>query len=196
MAIADLPHAELVEISVNEIGLIQKQSETEPGQPSHDDPVALGFGAWARPLQRLKYYIGKIRIDALRWKDGRRHHTEVGFVKLAVDELVDMDGQPVPMVALYLTENDTDSSDQAQQPVAIFTRRGIRFLAPVSIEAGINAPVPSRVSRFYSDDGRFCFNVQGPTSGQPTGAIIQYDTHDSPDESTWTAVGKVPIEPL
>lgn len=45
----------------------------------------------------------------------------------------------------------------------------------------------SPASRFYSDDGRYCFNVQGDDGGK----IVQYDTHGSSDESGWTAVGEL-----
>lgn len=48
-------------------------------------------------------------------------------------------------------------------------------------------------SRFYSDHGRFCFNVQ---DDQPEPKIIVYDTHSSADESTWTAVGQMKQVPL
>lgn len=56
-------------------------------------------------------------------------------------------------------------------------------------------------SRFWSDDGVFCFNVQGPASGQPDGKIIQYrtvDAHGHPilDESQWTAVATWSGTPL
>lgn len=132
----DLDEAEFIPISVNEASILQKMSETEPGQPRLDDPVALGMAAWARPLARLKYYVGKFRMDAMRWKDGKRHFTSLGFIKRAVDELFDGDGRPLPMWAIYLTENDDVSTDAAEQPVAIFTRRGIRFLVPVLMEAG------------------------------------------------------------
>lgn len=192
--IHDLPHADFYRVSVNEIALDQKQSDTEPGQPSHDDPVAFRFGAWAnpkdreRPLGRLKWYIAKISLDVLRWIQGRKSRTEIGFLKLAVDELFDMDGKPVPMVALFLTENTEDSFDDAMAPVAIFTRSGIRFLVPVY---GMNQSVAPKVTRFYADNGKYCFNVQGDTDGQ----IIRYDTHGSADETTWTATGKVVIDP-
>ena len=184
MSIADLPHAELKEVAVNEIALDQKQEGTS-GQPSLDDPVAFRWGAWANPLGRLKWYIAKLSMDVLRWKDARVHRTEVGFIKLAIDELIDNDGQPVPMVALFLTGNTTGSSDEDQQPVAIFTRRGIRFLAPVTVEAGINTTVNPRVTRFYTDHGRFFINWQDDTGG-PTGIIY--------DDATGRAVGKIPIE--
>lgn len=156
MAIAELPHAVLHEVSVNEIALDQRQSETEPGQPSHDDPVAFRYGAWANPLGRLKYYLAKWSLDVLRWKDGRTHRTEIGFVKLAVDELFDMDGDPVPMLALYLTNNDTDSTDEAQQPVAIFTRKGIRFCAPI-LEGGGSAGLTMQI---WDGEGRHFCQVQ------------------------------------
>ena len=199
MAIHELPHAELREVAVNEIA-VDQTSQTErpsqygpdlPDQPSLDDPVALRFGAWANPLGRLKWYISKISMDVLRWKDGRRHRTEVGFIKLAVDELYDMDGQPVPMVALFLTNNATGSTDADQQPVAIFTRRGIRFMAPVSCEAGCSCGSSGGsggpVTRFYTDHGKFMINWQDDT-GLPSGIV--YDMQSG----TPVAVGRVPIE--
>lgn len=56
-----------------------------------------------------------------------------------------------------------------------------------------HGPVGSvTASRFYSDDRRYCFNVQGDDGGK----IVQYDTHFSADESTWTAVGQFRSDPL
>ena len=197
--IDDLPHAIFGAASVNELELRQKSKaesqdplDPDPSQPSHDDPVAFRFGAWANPLGRLKWYIAKISLDVLRWVDGKIHRTEVGFIKFAVDELYNNDGKPLPMVAIYLTENATDSTDQAQQPVMIWTRAGIRCLVPFIVEAGINAPVTSKVTRFYTDHGRYVVNWQDDT-GWPSGVV--YDTHDSIDESTWTHVGTVRIDP-
>lgn len=54
-----------------------------------------------------------------------------------------------------------------------------------------------RVSRFYSGDGRYCYNVQSdPTEEFPHGRIVQYATNDSLDESTWTAVAQFRGDPL
>ena len=205
MAIADLPHAILSEISPNEVGLDQKskaesQDETEPRplsseQPSMDDPVGLGFGAWARPVDRqtgvarLKYYIGKFRFDALRWINNRKHRTEVGFAKVAVDELFDGDGRPMPLVAIYLTENDVDSFDQAEQPVVIVTRRGMRVLVPIHAEGGIVGAVPvagGLPTAFRSDNGQYHFQVQGDEGGK----LVQYDRHGSENPVDWTAVAQ------
>ena|SRR3990167_1733161 len=199
MSIHDLPHAVLEECSVNEIALRQKSKaesqdpdDPDPSQPSQDDPVGFRIGAWANPLGRLKWYIGKISLDVLRFVQNTIHRTEVGFIKMAIDELFDNDGKPLPMVAIYLTSNTTGSSDADQQPVMIWTRAGIRCLVPFIVEAGINAPVTSKVTRFYTDHGRYVVNWQDDT-GWPSGVV--YDTHDSIDESTWTHVGTVRIDP-
>ena len=177
----DLRDSEFIPISPNELGHLQKDAPIGSGIPQHDDPVGYGVGAWARPFGRLKYYLGKFRMDVLRWNNGQRHHTEVGFLKWAIDELVNNDGKPIPMFAVYLTESDEGSSDQGQQPVAIFTRRGIRLLVPVFVEAGIvggggGGGIPSA---FQSDDGRYLYNVQGdPTPEYPYGRIVQYRRSD------------------
>ncbi len=55
----------------------------------------------------------------------------------------------------------------------------------------VGGTVSGRVTRFYTDGGRFIINWQDDT-GKPTGIV--YDTHGTTDESRWTAVGKVPIE--
>ena len=67
--------------------------------------------------------------------------------------------------------------------------------AGVILHGPVQGLVP-RVSRFYTDDGRYCYNFQGPASGQPAGAGIKYDTHHSTNETTWTAVGRVAEAPL
>lgn len=50
-----------------------------------------------------------------------------------------------------------------------------------------------RVTRFYTDGGKFCFNFQDDT-GKPDGVV--YATQGSADESIWKAVGRVRIDPL
>ena len=184
--IADLPDADLRVVSVNEIGLDQKPSETDPSQPKHDDPVAFRFGAWANPLGRAKYYIAKICLDVLRWKDGARHRTEVGMLKMAVDELYDNDKQPVPMVAVYLTTGSDGSRDADTQAVAIFTRKGIRFLAPVFMEAGAtvgaSAPVPASFMR--SPNGQYELELQDD------GNFVVYDEANG-HIPIWDAMGHV-----
>lgn len=124
-------------ISVNELGLDQKMDQSNPGQPQHDDPVGTGKGAWANPMGRDKWYIGKERYDVLRWKDGRTHRTEVGFKKIAVDELFDGNHKPEPMVAEYLTPGVDGTRDEDEQPVTMLSRSGFRITVPIYAEAGI-----------------------------------------------------------
>jgi hypothetical protein len=81
---------------------------------------------------------------------------------------------------------DRNALDKAMTEVVNIQAGLIEFKVPTNLATGS----AGRVTRFYSDDGRFCFNVQGPGSGQPDGAVIQYDTHHSVDESTWTPVAE------
>jgi len=72
--------------------------------------------------------------------------------------------------------------------LATFSHDGIEFHVPVNT-APAPGPVPIRVSRFYSDDGAYVYNVQGdPTPEFPSGRIVQYATHGSPDPAQWTPV--------
>ena len=66
---------------------------------------------------------------------------------------------------------------------------------PVSPLIGGGPAVKAR--RFYSDDGRYAYNVQGDaTPDCPNGRLVQYDTHGSDDEATWTAVGTLRAQAL
>ena len=80
-------------------------------------------------------------------------------------------------------------SDAGQPKVVEFRHNEIEFKVPVK---GLPA-AGGRVTRFYTDHGKFCVNWQDD-SGQPTGIV--YDTHGSADESTWTAIGRIPVSPL
>lgn len=184
MAIWDGPHATLHEVSVNEIALDQKQEGTT-GQPTLDDPVAFRFGAFANPLGRTKWYITKISFDVLRWVQGALHRTEVAFIKAAIDEMMNNDGQPLPMLSLFMTSNTTGSSDSDMKEVLLVSRKGFTFKVPVKFEAGANVTVSGNVTRFYTDHGMFFCNWQDDT-GLPTGIIYRV--------SDGVAVGRVPIE--
>lgn len=163
----EMRDADFGAVSVNELGIDQKGDAA--GQPIHDDPVGLRFGAWANPLGRAKWYIAKISLDVLRWAQGQKHRTEIGFLKFAVDELFDKDDWPVPMVALFLTENVNDSTDAAMQPVVIFTRKGIRFLAPCAFEAGANLAGGGDRAVLRSPNGRYELEMQDD------GNLVIYD---------------------
>ena len=190
--IADLVDAVFHVVSVNEIALDQRDSVDVPGTPQHDDPVKFRLGAFI-PADRNKFYIGAISFDVLRRKDGTIHRTEVGFLKFAVDEFVEADGDPVPMVELFLGTSAEGSTDADIDRVMTISRKGCRFTVPIEAP-GITAA--GIVHRFFTDDGRFCYHFQGPASGQPEGAGIKYDTHHSVNESEWIAISRVSETPL
>lgn len=50
----------------------------------------------------------------------------------------------------------------------------------------------TRVTRFYTDGGKFCVNWQDDT-GQPTGIVYRVT---GTDEAAWVPVGRVRIDPL
>lgn len=183
--IADLPHAVLHEVAVNELGFDQKYNAD--GTPTLNDPIKFRFGAFI-PLGANKFYIGCIGFDVLRIKDGKVHRTEVGFLKFAVDEVVDGDKDPVPMVELFLTRNSEDSTDAAEDRVFTVSRKGMTVHVPLVANTVPAPPSPqaSRVTRFFSDDGAFCFNVQGDDGGK----LVQYRIVDPSDESTWVPVAQ------
>lgn len=84
-------------------------------------------------------------------------------------------------------------SDTTREVLYLDNERAI-FSVPI---AAPNLGPAGRVSRFYSDDGRYCYNVQGdPQPGAPFGRMVIYDTHHSQDETTWTAVGTLQGAPL
>ena len=161
--IADLVDAQLHIVSVNEIALDQKDSVDVPGTPQHDDPVKFRLGAFI-PADRNKYYIGTISFDVLRRKDGKIHRTEVGFFKLAVDEFVEGDGDPVPMVELFLGTNSEGSTDADIDRVFTISRKGVRFTVPGG-GAGFDA---RQVRRMWSNDGLFF------TQQQDDGNFVSY----------------------
>lgn len=68
-----------------------------------------------------------------------------------------------------------------------------KIISSVPIEVPGGAMSAGRVTRFYTDGGRFCISWQDDT-GKPDGVV--YDTGGYTDESKWKAVGRVRIDPL
>lgn len=195
----ELPHAVLREVSVNGIGWQQRQSETEPGQPSMDDPIEWRDGAWANPLGRLKWYISKTSTDVMRWIDGRLHLTEIFFFKRAIDELFDGDGKPMPLAALYMTSDAHSSNDADMQPVIIATRTGLRILVPVYFESGVvgmgSAPpgIDGHPHAMWAPNGLWV------TQQQDDGNFLTYELARAFDVGRFRAVwsrsgGDIPID--
>ena len=101
----------------------------------------------------------------LRRKDGKVHRTEVGFLKFAVDEFVEGDGAPVPMVELFLGHDSEGSNDADVDRVFTISRKGVRFTVPGGGEGGFD---DRRVQRMWSSDGLFF------TQQQDDGNFVSY----------------------
>ena len=183
-------------VSNNEIGFDQLDRDDQPGTPKHDDPSKLRFGAWWLP--RGKFYIGAIGMDVLRrTENGSITREEVGFIKLAVDEMVDNDGDPVPIVEIFLAPKVGQSQDSDMQRVLTISRKGAIFYIPVTGVAALppEQKAPTKVTRFYTDGGKFCINWQDDQNNvravtyrcKPT---TQYPNINPADESTWVAIGE------
>ena len=168
----DLPWAQAGAVSPNEQALDQKHPTFVP--PEGRDTVKFRFGSWAG-------MFGWISGDRLTGDE--RNPTRREKVGIKLGETPVGDGG---LVEIHLQRpNTTEDKDMVR--VMTLTSYGIEFHVPVR---GVVA-APPRVSRFYSDDGRYCFNVQGDGGGH----IVQYDTNGTSDETQWMPVGQFRAEP-
>lgn len=129
MAIADLKHAELIILGDNEIGFRQKEDPLNPGRPSLDDVIKLRIQAFV-PEGRNKFYIGAISMDVLTRDEHGIHTTEVGFLEFAVDEFVDGDKDPVPIISAFLTSTIHGSEDKDEKRIFTAAQKGVRVFVP------------------------------------------------------------------
>lgn len=169
------------------------QFDAKKSAPS--DPIGLRFGSWGPGT------IVKLSADILGGDDNDLNNaprrSERILIELRTDDHPDATAN-AGCVEVYLQSDPVgQETDRGEALVARLTRRaGLELFVPLNAYAGVPrwaGGVGSRVSRFYSDDGYYCFNVQGPGSGQPDGAIIQYKIVDDNgalivDETQWTLV--------
>ena len=165
----DLPWAQVGEVSPNEGALDQKHPSLVP--PEGRDAIKFRFGSWSG-------LFGWISGDRLTGDE--RNPTRREKVGIKIWETVGDGG----LVEVYCQRPNT-TEDRDMIRVLTLTAWGIEFHVPVT---GVVA-APPRVSRFYSDDGRYAYNVQGDLTPEfPHGRIVQYDTKGTVDESQWQAV--------
>lgn len=179
-AITEYVDAILRWVSVNEIGFDQKE-DGHTGTATHDDPIGVRLGAFSHP--RGKFYIDKVSFDVLSRKDGQVRRDEAGFVKFAIDEFRDGDGDPVPMVELFMTPKAGGSQDGDMQRVATFCRKGIRLHVPVEaagLSGGSSGHTDGTVT--FSQDGRFWFVMQND------GNLVVYRTRAPFDKAQATPI--------
>lgn len=150
-------------------------------------------------------------VWAVARSDGRGE--EIGFVAGGLDDDVQVSSAGTPdQHRGKLQVNLRPHSATDPQPVVVWSqyrsqeRFGFRtfYMAALKALGSLWVHTPSggdatpfcgasggggqvgRVTRFYSDDGRYCFNVQGDVGGK----IVQYDTKFMADEAQWVPVGE------
>lgn len=145
-----------------------------------NDPVAYRGGGRGRSL--VKWSGDHIRPDG--------KHEELVLDQYKRDEAQLAAGDPMcGEVTRHLRGPGQSGADTLIETVRF---DGVVYEVPIIAKKGIIGAVTGRVTRFYTDGGKFCINWQDDT-GWPNGVV--YDTHDSIDESTWTHVGSVRIDP-
>ena len=137
-----------------------------------DDPVADRMGSRTRS-------IGKRSGDHIR-SDGTRD--ELILDQLKRDERHWPRDPLVGEITRHLRAPGQSGADTLIETVRF---DGVTYHVPIIAAAGIvGAGSSTRPSRFYSDDNRYAFIVQGDEGGK----IVQYDMRGTSDESQWVAV--------
>ena len=191
--ISQWAHAILEWVSPNESGL--NQLCDEHGKPTWDDPVKLRMGAYRPRDGRKHFYLGIWGGDILtKQGSGSPHRDERAFVAIKHDN---NDGQQaVPCFEFYAQRTAESTSDADMLCLARLSSKGLeldpKHQAPNMQITVRGVPVGSgggsggvRVTRFYTDGGKFLINWQDDT-GEPSGIV--YET------ATGEAVGRVPIQ--
>lgn len=126
---------------------------------------------------------GKVSFDRITEAAENNRRTEMAFMLGTTSHL----GAGELTVTIW---DGTDPiTDASQKKVLEIRHNEIEFKVPVKgLPAG-----GGRVTRFYTDGGKFCFNFQDDT-GQPAGIV--YDTKGTLDETQWVAVGRLTVDPL
>ena len=167
-------------IAENDVCVVDLRANEVCNRTKDNFPDPAKYRGGAGPNSPIKIiYSGESKRADGQWE-------EIGLLKFAQDER--HRGDPFNFtgeIELFCRHHVPGTGDDQQfKRVARFRHDGIEFFVPVAFAA--------RVTRFYSDDGRYCFNVQGDNGG----FIVQYETHGSADETTWTAVATLRGQPL
>lgn len=150
-------------------------------QATVNDPVAYRGGGRGRSL--VKWSGDHIRPDG--------KHEELVLDQYKRDEVRLAQGNAMcGEVTRHLRAPGQSGADTLIETVRF---DGVVYEVPIIAKAGIvGAGSSSHPSRFYSDDDRYAFIVQGDGGGK----IVQYDMHGTTDESQWTAVAQFRGTPL
>lgn len=183
----DLPDGQIKPVGQNEVAL-----------DSHvDDPPKFRLGV-KRLLESWGRSLGAFSGDLVHQNGSREE-----MVLVQLKETEDAQGRTTRGGELYvgLKRPGTESKDDAMIDVLVANvEQGFHFRLPVyapNLTGETPLPQSARVSRFWSDDGRYVYNVQGDATPEfPHGRIVQYATNGTTDESQWTPVAIIRPEKL
>lgn len=147
-----------------------------------DLPVDSGDPVKFRMATKRGYGIGVLSINRLR--DDGVGHDEVGMIFGKLDDRYP--GKLSGMWDIFCQDPSVPGDLGMKRVMEIFHDKVV-FHKPV-----FGIPAGGRPTRFYSDDGRFCFNVQGDDGGK----IVQYNMNGTTDESKWTPVAQFKGTPI
>ena len=150
--------------------LVLHGNELELYDNTGSDPVAVR-------LRSANGGIGKISLD---YPDGHGGWTELGYLFGKHDERPGMQNR---IIFEFWQSGSADADARRLLEV-----RSDGILAHVPI---IGQPVSERVTRFYTDGGRCCVNVQDDQF--PKVRLVKYQIMDPNDESTWIPMGETVI---
>jgi hypothetical protein len=162
--LADLPAA-IFRAYWNELSLDERQGA--------NDPVKIRFGAWRGPGT---HYLGALTADVLEGDPDDPHRLEKIIFAMKIE--------PQPTVEIFCQRTADTTQDEDMRRVAAFSASGVEFFVPVG---GLPGSSPGGSSRFFSPNGRWCWNYQDD------GHVVQYDTWDDrgvpyPSEAQWQPV--------
>ena len=149
-------------------------------KPAFRDPVKYRGGAW-HPDSWLVIVGG----DLLTGSESDPRRNERGFFGVRHDDDFPK-ADNAQEFAIYLTTPNQEG-DTHQRCALRLTSRYLEVWGRRLDPGG-----QPRVTRFYTDGGKFCVNWQDDT-GTPTGIVYRVN---GTDEATWTPVGRVRIDPL
>lgn len=149
------------------------------GAEGSNDPVKFRFGTFD-----VGNYFTALSGDVLQWVNGQLRRLEKVFIALKpAHNGVGAGG----CIETYCQRDNTDDDANMVRAmrvtateVEVFGRRLATLQPDGSFAWHVGAPTQS--ARFFSPNGRYCWNYQND------GHQVQYDTHNSSNEATWTPV--------
>lgn len=160
----------VINIADNNQGRLTNKGNETRQDSKINDPSAFRIGSFQGET------LGKISGDRLT-NVGNPDGQRLERVLIELNELANGEGS----VRIYLNVPN-GNGDSGQRLILDITSNEIEFRVPVRFSAGIIGSLSGQTSRMYSANGKYVLNLQDD------GNFVEYDTHNSADESTWTPI--------